>query len=289
MLPAIGLGAIGLLGQGINSFLQGTNNRADRKWQEKMYDRQRADSLTDWEMQNNYNSPAAQMERLKAGNLNPNLVYGQGATATGGAVRSSSPGSYKPQAPQIDLTGLIMSMYELNKTQAETDNLEKQKELLQAEVLNKKTLGRTMEFDLGLKESLRDTSLQFGEQRLKKLQADTEFTINSDERATALAAGTLRKAVEEILNMRLQRAKTGVEKDYIQQQIENMKTSRDLMLEDLKLKRMGIQPHDKMWQRALKEWLEENHPVKKIIQKGREAKEWLPKTWGKVFNWRKPW
>ena len=35
-----------------------------------------------WNRTNDYNSPLKQMERLKAGGLNPNLVYGNGATTT---------------------------------------------------------------------------------------------------------------------------------------------------------------------------------------------------------------
>ena len=34
--------------------------------------------LNMWNLQNQYNAPTAQMDRLRAANLNPNLVYGSG-------------------------------------------------------------------------------------------------------------------------------------------------------------------------------------------------------------------
>lgn len=50
--------------------------------------RQNAMNIEMWNMQNRYNSPAAQMERLKAAGLNPNMVYNNGSATTG---NSSSP------------------------------------------------------------------------------------------------------------------------------------------------------------------------------------------------------
>ena len=52
-----------------------------------MYDRQRADALADWNMQNQYNSPAEQMKRYKEAGLSPHLIYGQ--THTASPVRST--------------------------------------------------------------------------------------------------------------------------------------------------------------------------------------------------------
>ena len=66
-----------------------------------MYKRQRADNRQDattayqrsidmWNMNNAYNDPSAQMERLKQAGLNPNLVYGGGATTTASAPFTSA-------------------------------------------------------------------------------------------------------------------------------------------------------------------------------------------------------
>lgn len=66
-------------------------NRANRELAEYAYSR----DLEMWNRQNQYNSPSAQMERLKAAGLNPNLVYGHGAV---GNVSSAIP---RYQVPQV--------------------------------------------------------------------------------------------------------------------------------------------------------------------------------------------
>lgn len=50
--------------------------------------RQNAANIEMWNMQNEYNSPKAQMARLKAAGLNPNMIYNNGSASTG---NSSSP------------------------------------------------------------------------------------------------------------------------------------------------------------------------------------------------------
>lgn len=43
-----------------------------------------------WNMQNDYNTPAAQMQRYKDAGLNPNLIYGSGSGSSGNATAISS-------------------------------------------------------------------------------------------------------------------------------------------------------------------------------------------------------
>lgn len=50
------------------------------KYQQKAMDKQQQMNLEAWHMQNAYNTPQAQMERLQAAGLNPRLVYGSGAS-----------------------------------------------------------------------------------------------------------------------------------------------------------------------------------------------------------------
>lgn len=59
--------------------------RENRDWQEKM-----------WSLNNEYNTPANQMKRIKEAGLNPNLMYGQGTVGN-----SSSPAS-GVSSPRID-------------------------------------------------------------------------------------------------------------------------------------------------------------------------------------------
>jgi hypothetical protein len=73
-----GLSAAGTLGSQVGS-LVGRKRQAKRanKW-----------NIKQWERQNAYNHPRAQMQRLKEAGLNPNLIYGDSASgATGMADR----------------------------------------------------------------------------------------------------------------------------------------------------------------------------------------------------------
>jgi hypothetical protein len=75
LIPLIGAGASlgsSLLGNASN------NNQANTAYTR---------SVEMWNKQNEYNAPQAQMERLKAANLNPNLIYGNGSASTGNAVQ----------------------------------------------------------------------------------------------------------------------------------------------------------------------------------------------------------
>lgn len=58
-------------------------------------------NLDMWHLQNQYNTPKEQMERLQQAGLNPNLMYGRGTAAPGNA--SELP---KYQAPKADYTGV---------------------------------------------------------------------------------------------------------------------------------------------------------------------------------------
>jgi len=100
VLPLIAAGA-SIAGQAINAGTQSATNQSQLSYSREMYDKQRADALADWNMQNQYNSPKEQMTRFKEAGLNPNLIYGQMTNSP--VVRTSSPQSYNPTAPQVDL------------------------------------------------------------------------------------------------------------------------------------------------------------------------------------------
>lgn len=137
LIAAIGAGS-SLLGQGINAFTQASVNRREREWNEHMYDRQRQDALDDWNRLNAYNAPLAQMERFKSAGLNPNLIYGHGATAADASpVRGTDVKSWNPQAPRFDLGKAVTDYQDVSIQSATLDNMR-----LQADVLKKDSLYR---------------------------------------------------------------------------------------------------------------------------------------------------
>ena len=90
-----------LIGSAVTAGSQMLTNSSNKNLSLKMYDRQRADALADWNRQNQYNSPAAQMQRFKDAGLNPHLIYGQ--TNQAAPVRSVSAETPKNIAPQFDV------------------------------------------------------------------------------------------------------------------------------------------------------------------------------------------
>ena len=89
MNPAVLAGLIGGIGSLGSSLL--TNKGALRRQQ--LADRQ---NVKFWEMQNRYNHPVQQMERLRQAGLNPNLIYGSSVAGATGSASSVAPSKAAP-------------------------------------------------------------------------------------------------------------------------------------------------------------------------------------------------
>ena len=164
-IPLIPLIAAGgeLLSQGINAVTQGAQNRKSRNFSREMYARQRADSLSDYAMQNQYNSPAEQMKRLRAAGLNPNLVYGNGATSPSATVRSSNVPSAEFKPAQFSGGDLVGKYLNAQNMQLQADNLKAQNAVLveqakniATDTLQKKFGADLKEFDFNWKTDMRN-------------------------------------------------------------------------------------------------------------------------------------
>ena|SRR5882724_1441894 len=200
-----------IVGQRINAISTGLTNRANRRWQEKMYNRQRTDALSDWSMQNTYNAPQAQMERLKAAKLNPNLVYGSGTVAGNSStnIRSSSPGSYEGKAPQFDGGRVVQAMntyYDTEVKKATIDNLKatndvilQDKILKEAETANILQNTDTSKFDLGFKTDLRDTNISAAKSGVARTQAETNLMDTDARVKNAMLKPNVDKVLQDIL------------------------------------------------------------------------------------------
>lgn len=266
-VPAAALvaGAASVVGTGVNAYAQGKMNKKTRRWNEKMYGIQRADALSDWNMQNAYNSPEAQMARLKAAGLNPNLVYGSGADAQGGVVRSTEAKSWNPQAPDYNIgqsfktgTDTMLAFQNLALGKAQENNLKTQNTvnvqeaaLKAAQIANVNANTENTAFSTSQSRRLADISAEAAAANLRKTLVDTESAFDENERRKAMQSPNLQIAAENILNMREQRAKSQQERQQIQQQIRNLKQDESLKQLDQNLREKGIQPTDNIFLRIL--------------------------------------
>lgn len=94
----------GLIGAGIGGVSEGL----DESQSNQAYKRQLNDNIMLWNMQNAYNSPVQQMQRLKAAGLNPMLVYGSG-NVSGNASSGISAPTYT-QSVDKGYTKLLQSL-----------------------------------------------------------------------------------------------------------------------------------------------------------------------------------
>jgi hypothetical protein len=199
LTPSLIAGGAGLLGSVINAGSQLGTNSSQLSYSREMYDKQRADALADWNMQNEYNSPAAQMARFKEAGLNPNLIYGQMSNSP--VVRSSSPQSYNPTAPQIDLArpaGMALdAYYDTQLKTAQIDNLKEQNELLKTEGLIKVFDSMGKQLDNEKNQFAVHKQKELYESQLDALKVQTENTRTG----TAFTKQQILKIGQEIKNL----------------------------------------------------------------------------------------
>lgn len=90
--------------------------------------------LESWNRQNAYNSPEAQMARLRAAGLNPNMMYGSGSGGGGQASqmpRYNAPTLQYNQQPLVNVAGMLQQYQDFRMRQAQIDNVKAQTQATQ--------------------------------------------------------------------------------------------------------------------------------------------------------------
>lgn len=122
-----GVGFLGNLGGSIAGGLFSANQaKKNRAFQERMYNKQVEDNINFWKMQQEYDLPSAQLQRIMDAGLSPLLMYGEGGLT--GNVASAPPAS--AQAPHgaqgsassfntsIDLPNLALIRQQIAESQS---------------------------------------------------------------------------------------------------------------------------------------------------------------------------
>lgn len=277
LLP-IAMGAASLIGGAItnrrNRKAQIEQNYQDREHEKYMYTWQRHDALADWNRENAYNSPEQQMTRLRQAGLNPHLVYGKGADATGGHISNVSPTPSSKMAPmwRDPIPNALTAFQNMAMVTAQTDNLNqqtaigKQQELLtQAQTAKTITDNARGQFELAQAKDLRDLVVERAKLENEKLDIENEVTLNRDAREelanSSNVALTLQKVLTEqmnTVNARLQTAKTPeeirklqLEQEQLRVAIQNAQNEGVLKQFDADMRKQGIDPRDPVYIRLL--------------------------------------
>lgn len=94
-----------------NFAIQAAANKRQFKNQKKAMEIQLQQNKELWDYQNAYNTPQAQMERLRAAGLNPNLIYGNGSGGMGTAGPIQGADVPAERATSASIEENPMSMY----------------------------------------------------------------------------------------------------------------------------------------------------------------------------------
>lgn len=228
----------------INAMSVSGSSSKDRQFMKDMYAQQRADALAD----RDYANPTNTMARLKAGGLNPNLVYGSGIGNTA-PIKGASFVPYHRTPPDIGTgVGNAVSAFFGTKIQlAQLNNMEAQNQVLQAQAKNidvdtqlkgsqtTKTQSEITlnQFEIGLKNTTRDALIAIKNGEANKLAADVTYTLDKNQREAISNVVSVKEGLTRILNLDAQRANTIAEKQEIAQKI-------DLLNKDNQLKQLDI-------------------------------------------------
>lgn len=224
--------------------------QGDIEWQRnnEAWARDNHMALENWNRQNQYNSPLAQMERFREAGLNPNLIYGQ--TNTGGSIATGSPGTpgrpanWRPDPVKFDLQNGILAYLNAREQQARTDNMLAQREVLQQEVALKgaqigSLVGQTAKtkFELDVASELKGTSVDAAKANLRKTQIESSLMVNRDTREELMNASNLQEA--------------GVRMAKMAGETLTGEMQRKLMEMEIELKQMGLQWNDPLLLRVI--------------------------------------
>lgn len=270
-----------------NMYLQEAQNRLNWKQQMEMYERQRSDALADYERLKRDNSPLEQMNRLRQAGLNPNLVYGKGADATVEAVRASQMPTVNREAPQSTFNAAqaiqsignsvnksMFDYYDIKAKQAQTDNLAQSTALMQQESLFKqantaKTLQDTArsKFDLAQATELKDSVIENSKLQNDKLRADTQYTLDNNQRSELANSSNVRLTLEKIITEQIAHAKDRATIELLKSQLSAVQQSVDISTYEQKLTEMGIHKSDPWYFRGMMNLINGNmrNPADKLI------------------------
>ena len=250
LLPLLGMG-MSAASQAANMISQGAANRKNREFTEKMYDRQRQDALSDWNQQNEYNSPQAQMERLRNADLNPNLVYGNGSVVSNSQAmpRQASGQSYGHQPTQFNFQQGLEAFTDARIKQAQYDNLRATNTNILLDGIAKTVGTQAKTFDLDIKKQLRQvtidmaykakeamdagTSLKWSQQELNVDRNTRELQVH-EQLTLPMIQNKLKQAAEDLFMKQFNHRMTEQQEKLLDQKLKNME--KDGKLKDLQIK-----------------------------------------------------
>lgn len=241
---------------------------ANRKYSEKLYARQKADSLEFWNMQNKYNSPAEAMKRFQEAGLNPNLIYGNSGNNSAAQIPTPDTEPSFLREPRVDKSVNLMSnllgQADLRIKQAQANNLDTQNEVLKQEIALKALNYKRGSLNLDLETELYSTNADARRAALRKTQVETDVLIDRNIREAVTNSQSVAESAERILNLQEQRKsmpfdrqRTIVDTQRLRTEIANLQRTGELQKMDINLRKLGVNPNDPMWARYVGKFMQD--------------------------------
>lgn len=145
---------------------QRKENQANRDWNLNLAKMQNNWSIEQWNRENSYNSPAAQMARYKAAGLNPDLMYGQQNLAAASPEMTAGEGSQPTDVSNLankrTIGDMAMQAAQTRLVNAQADKVENESvgQTINNEWLPKLLKGQTEINDADVKDKLASAGLK---------------------------------------------------------------------------------------------------------------------------------
>lgn len=235
--PSITAAAVMAAGNAYNTYATGRSNKKTRDYNAEMYRRQRFDSLADWNMQNEYNSPKAQMSRLREAGLNPHLIYGTGSVATGQSapVQQVQSKPYEHKAASVELTGIVDALM-LGK---KIDLLRAQADLANANARLQDSKGVGQDIANEVADQTKVTKVEKAQADLAFTQRAIQVMLDKNEREQKQNPVSISEQIARIALMAAQAKNMKITQSEVLQRIENLKTQKKISDEQLRLLLLG--------------------------------------------------
>jgi len=281
----------------------GKMNKKSRAFSREMYQKTKADNIQFWNMQNEYNSPQAQMDRLQKAGLNPNLVYDKGnAIQPAGNISTPDvqPGQFRtPEIANIG-TNIVQGYFDTRIKQAQYDNFKAQ---------NTETVNRAINIAAdtvlkGKQAGGQELANRLAEMTLfpmaeaayldnDKRRADISFTNDANARAAALQSPNLETAMINVARAKFAQTMDKVQMNKMEQEIKNLTSTNEFQKIQNSLAESGVMPGDNLFMRILGEYLggflSKSKDYTGLFDEGRRDQETLINITKKLnpFNWFK--
>lgn len=190
---------------------QARENSLNRKYNLQLAMMQNKWNRQQWQMENAYNSPSAQIQRMRAAGLNPDMMYGGGVS---GNLSASSPSmtSGAPSSP-MDFTALgsKRTVADIAIQTAQLNQMNAQTEKIKAETEGQGYQNSILASDAAFRDAINQGNLDFQNMQIRGIESDIQMNAVQSLKIRS----EIRKLDQETRNLLKQY-------DLIKSQIANM-------------------------------------------------------------------